>query len=571
MPAPSKLADLSNQYDDDRVLKRYLTRVLPGEVHDDVEPELRSLGAITGGALYDLQLDEREARPELNQWDAQGNRIDRIDVTDVWERAREVAAEFGVVATAYQQKHAAHSRVHQAALAYLFAPASDMMGLLLATTDGAARTLLESGNRRLIEAAVSSLTSRAPGRFWTAGQWRTEQSGGTDLSNIGTTATPTDGDAWTLSGRKWFTSSSIANVALVLALPDGAEPTRENLTLFYLPIRERDGAPREGIRVNRLKDVMGARKLPVAEVELEAAKAYAVDGRGGGTHLLRPMTERTRLWNALLSIGYMRRGLALARDFSRKRKAFGTRIIEKPLHYDTMASMQSTFEGAFHLTFRLAELIGAHEAGSPTDHETHLLRALTPVVKLTTAKQAVEVIGEVLEAFGGAGFVEDSGIPTLLRDVYALPVWEGTTNVMSLVTIQTLRQEGRLRAIKDELQRCADAVDDPALEHAVTTSREAFRSAVEWLARSVEEGPDTVEAGARRFARTIGHALELALLARHAQWAVRHEGRRATAVVEHFATQPIDLIAPRRHYDAYVLAQDLSTQSLFSFDEVTSA
>lgn len=566
MPAPSKIADLANQYDDDRVLKRYLTRTLPDDVHGKIEPQLRSLGAITGGELYDLQMSERDARPELTQWDASGTRIDHVELTDVWKRAREVAAEYGVVATAYEQRYGAQSRVCQSALAYLFAPASEMMGFMLATTDGAARTLLQSGNRRLVDAAVSSLTSRSPDRFWTAGQWRTEQGGGTDLTNIQTTATPTDGDAWTLSGRKWFTSSSTANLALVLALPDDAEPVRQNLTLFYLPIRDLDDAPRQGIRVNRLKEAMGARHLPVAEIELDDATAYPVDGIGRGTQLLRPMVERTRLWNALLSIGAMRRGLALARDYARNREAFGTPIIEKPLHYDTMASMQATFEGAFHLTFRLAELIGRHEADDASEHTSNLLRALTPIVKLTTARQAVEVTGEVMEAFGGAGFVEDSGIPTLLRDVYALPVWEGTTNVMSLVTIQTLRRDGRLRALKDELQRCADAVEDPALEHAVRTSREAFRNAVKWLAESVEKGPDAVEAGARRFALTLGNALELALLARHAQWAVHREGRRASAVVEHFATQPIDLIAPRRHYDAYVLAQDLSTQSLFNFE-----
>jgi len=263
-------------------------------------------------------------------------------------------------------------------------------------------------------------------------------------------------------------------------------------------------------------------------------------------------------------VGLMRRGLALARDFGQKREAFGTPIMEKPLHYDTMASLQATFEGAFHLTFRLVELLGKHETGALSDQERHLFYALTPLVKLTTAKQATSVLGEVMEAFGGGGYVEDTGIPMLLRNAYALPLWEGTTNVMALTALQKLRRDGRFSALKAELARCREAVNTPALDHAVQTAQGAFRNAMTWLADALDDGQDAVEAGARRFALTIGHALELALLARHAQWAVPHDGSRATAVVEHFAAQGIDHIAPRQHYEAYLLANDLSTQSLFS-------
>jgi hypothetical protein len=86
---------------------------------------------------------------------------------------------------------------------------------------------------------------------------------------------------------------------------------------------------------------------------------------------------------------------------------------------------------------------------------------------------------------------------------------------------------------------------------------------MEWLADALGKGQAPVEAGARRFALTLGHALELALLARHAQWAVSQAGSRAPAVVEHFAAQGIDHIAPRQHYEAYLLAHDASNQSLF--------
>jgi alkylation response protein AidB-like acyl-CoA dehydrogenase len=564
----AKIADLDNQYHDDRVLRRYLERVLPPSVRTEVEPDLHDLGAFTGGALYDLQLEDRPNEPSLTRFGPQGERIDHIELTDVWEQGLEAAAEYGVIGTAYEQEHGPYSRVDQFARAYLLAPGTDMLGFLLATTDGAARTLIDLGPDDLQREVVPHLVSRTPDAFWTSGQWRTEKAGGTDLSRIETTARRDAEGTWRLHGHKWFTSSTAANMALVLARAERSG-TDDALTLFHLPIRERpDEPPNDGIRVNRMKDKLGARKLPVSEIELDGARARLVADVGDGTRALGPMVRLARTWNAVMATGLMRRGLALARDFSRNREAFGTPILEKPLHYDTMATLQATFEGAFHLTFRLAELIGQQEAGTISEQEKHLLYALAPIAKLTTAKQATSVLGEVMEAFGGGGYVEDTGIPSLLRDAYALPLWEGTTNVMALTTLQKLRREGRFEALKAELERCADAVEAPALVHALDEAQEAFETAMTWLAEALDEGQDAMEAGARRFALTLGHVFELALLARHAQWALSGEGSRAAAVVEHFAAQGVDHIAPRRQDGAYLLAQDLSTKSLFVTPEM---
>lgn len=556
----TKIAELQNQYDDDRVLQRYLTRVLPPDVQADIEPDLRDLGALAGGELYDLQLEDRENEPSLRRFGPQGDRIDHVELTDLWERGLAETASHGVIAAAYERQHGRYSRIEQFARAYLLVPGTDMLGFLLATTDGTARTLLDHGPDDLTDEVVPHLLSHTPDAFWTSGQWRTEKEGGSDLSQIETTAHRDADGTWRLHGHKWFTSSTAAHVALVLARTENAD----DLTLFYLPIRDRpDTPPRDGIRVNRMKDKMGARKLPVSEVKLDGAAARPVADIGDGTRTLGPMVRIARTWNAVLATGLMRRGLALARDFGQKREAFGTPIMEKPLHYDTMASLQATFEGAFHLTFRLVELLGKQETGTLTERERHLFYALTPIVKLTTAKQATSVLGEIMEAFGGGGYVEDTGIPMLLRNAYSLPLWEGTTNVMALTALTKLRRDGRFEALKAELARCRDAVDTPALDHAAQTAQDAFQNAMKWLADALDDSQDAVEAGARRFAFTIGHALELALLARHAQWAAPHDGSRATAVVEHFAARGIDHVTPRQHYEAYLLANDISNQSLF--------
>jgi acyl-CoA dehydrogenase len=181
---------LGNQYEDDSVLRSYLRRSIPSEVLGEIKPTLVEMGELAGGKLYQMQLADRLNEPKLTQWDAWGNRIDRIELTPLWRIAERVAAEHGVVATAYEQKHGRFSRVNQCALAYLFTPSTDIYSCPLAMTDGAARTLLSSGNRAQIERAVPHLTSRDPKEFWTSGQWMTELTGGSDVGASETIAKP---------------------------------------------------------------------------------------------------------------------------------------------------------------------------------------------------------------------------------------------------------------------------------------------------------------------------------------------------------------------------------------------
>src|SRR6266478_2682245 len=154
---------LGNQYEDDRVLRSYLARVLPETMLGEIEPSLIELGGLAGGDLYQMQLADRLNEPKLTSWEAWGNRIDRVDVTPLWREAERIAVDYGLVATAYEQRHGNLSRVHQCALAYLFTPSTDIYSCPLAMTDGAARTLLTSGNQLLMDRAVPHLTSRDPG------------------------------------------------------------------------------------------------------------------------------------------------------------------------------------------------------------------------------------------------------------------------------------------------------------------------------------------------------------------------------------------------------------------------
>jgi alkylation response protein AidB-like acyl-CoA dehydrogenase len=555
---------LDNQYADDRVLKAYLDATLPDEVRAATEDTLHDLGALAGGELYALQQDDRTSEPTLTQWGPWGARIDRIEVTDLWTRAEEVAVDFGLTALPYAQPHGRWSRVYQMALAHLFIPSTDMYGCPLAMTDGAASALLASGNEALVDQVVPHLTSRDPETFWTSGQWMTELTGGSDVGRTQTTARQAEDGTWRLTGRKWFTSAITANMALALARPEGNPEGGKGLALFYVPIRRGDGSLYDGIRVNRLKDKLGTRKLPTAELDLDDVRAQPVAELKNGTRHIAPMLNVTRLWNAVTSVAYMRRGIALARDYATKREAFGDPLIEHPLHRDTLADLQATYEGAFHLTFRLAELLGQQEAGALDAQGQQLLRIMTPIAKLLTAKQAVSVSSEVVEAFGGAGYVEDTGIPALLRDTQVLPIWEGTTNVLALDALRALKQAGTFDPLRQELARCAQAVETPTLTAAVEQAQEAHRHAEQWLGGAIERGMDAIESGVRRFALTIGKALSLALLARHGQWAIQHEqDGRPAAAAERLMKRRVDHIATYHDHGAYVLVWDFNCPTLY--------
>jgi alkylation response protein AidB-like acyl-CoA dehydrogenase len=531
---------LGNQYDADTAFRSLLARLLPAEVLRQVEPGLREMGRLSA-ELYPAQLADRLSEPVLTQWDAWGNRVDRIELTPLWRTAERIAAEHGVVATAYERSHGRFSRIHQLALAYLFTPSTDIYACPLAMTDGAARVLTDSGNRDLIDRAVPHLTSRDPAAFWTSGQWMTETTGGSDVSRTETEARRDAGGQWRLYGRKWFTSAATSQMALTLARPAGGPPGGRGLALFYVETRDEGGSLR-GIRIDRLKDKLGTRKLPTAELTLDGTPAIPVLGLTDGVRSIAPMLNVTRTWNAISAVALMRRGLALAEDYARRRTAFGAPLIQQPLHADTLAGLRAEWMGALHLTFRVAELLGAQEAGELDDAGRALLRVLTPVAKLTTARQSVAVAGEVVEAFGGAGYVEDTGIPAILRDAQVLSIWEGTTNVLSLDTLRALESAGGMGVVRAEVERCAAQVRDPGLVPVARAAMQAVARAEVWLEDASRAGREEAEAGARRFALTLGRALEAALLAAHAQGEAERGEQDAARAAHRLALNGIHLI-----------------------------
>jgi hypothetical protein len=124
---------------------------------------------------------------------------------------------------------------------------------------------------------------------------------------------------------------------------------------------------------------------------------------------------------------------------------------------------------------RLAALLGRLERGLAGEEEKVLFRFAGSLVKLYTARQAVSGASETLEAFGGAGYMEDTGIARLLRDAQVLTIWEGTTNVLSLDVIRTIARPGVRAAYLGELERLG------------SPGRAALERRLDWLSAQDED------------------------------------------------------------------------------------
>ena len=193
---------------------------------------------------------------------------------------------------------------------------------------------------------------------------------------------------------------------------------------------------------------------------------------GRGVATIATVLNVTRLYNSCCAASTLARALQLARDYAGRREAFGRRLLDHPLHAETLEWLATEHAGALHLTLRAAELMGREETGAASEEERALLRLLTPLTKALTGKQAVAGVSEALECFGGAGYVEDTGLPRLLRDAQVLPIWEGTTNVLALDFLRAIARSDGPRPAR-RLERVLFGVREPALAPAVERIRSA--------------------------------------------------------------------------------------------------
>jgi len=463
---------LPDPYAGDPALRAVLDRVL-GEVgHKEAAPLLEALAADVVGSLREAHLQAEAQPPELVRYDGWGRRVDRVLTPAGWQAQRAAAARHGVVALPYEPSArltwGAGARVVQLALLHLYGPESATFSCPVAMSDGAARLLsLPDTDPAVRDAWLPRLLARDPDLAITSGQWMTETTGGSDVSGSATRARPAPDGSWLLSGEKWFCSAIDSAMAIALARPEGAPAGSRGLACFLVPRYAADvpgraaahrWASAPGLSVHRLKDKLGTRALPSAEVGLADAVAWPVgDPSRPGLGRMMLLAQVTRLHNTAAAAAGMRRGLTYVRNHAAARRAFGLALDRQPLHRETLAWLAVDAEAAFALAVLGFHLLGRVETGADRDAEA-LLRLAATLAKAATGRLAVASASEYVECFGGNGYIEDTGIPRLLRDAQVLPIWEGTTNVLALDALRAL--PAGLPALLDRVDAAVAAAGD---------------------------------------------------------------------------------------------------------------
>ncbi len=302
------------------------------------------------------------------------------------ELGRLAAHELAVLGDACEYEEAAlrragpEVRVVHAALCYLFQPQTATYLCPVSMTDAAARVLTDFGPDGLRDSVLPHLVSRDPDEAWTAGQWMTEQQGGSDVG-ANTVEARRDGNGWRLHGRKYFCSNVGGEVVLALARPEAGAPGTRGLGLFLVP-RLLPGGGRNHYRVDRLKDKLGTRAMATGEVTMEGAHAELVGELERGFSQMTWMLNVTRLHNSVASAATLRRGLQLARCYAGCRTAFGRPLEDLPLHRQVLVQLAVQAEAALALVVRLAGLVGRIECGLAGADETMVFRLGTSLTKL---------------------------------------------------------------------------------------------------------------------------------------------------------------------------------------------
>ncbi|MFF2897473.1 acyl-CoA dehydrogenase family protein [Streptomyces sp. NPDC057966] len=480
----------------DQALAEAVQRHTPPELLAEVRGELGELGRAAGSAQVQEWGAQANANgPVLRSHDRYGHRIDEVEFHPAWHRLLGHAVGAGL--TGAWVRPAGHLRRAAGLLVWTQAEAGH--GCPLSMTHAAVPALrtdpeLAAEWEPLLTSAVYEQGLRPAARKAGAllGMGMTEKQGGTDVRANTTRAEPlAAAGEYLLTGHKWFCSAPMSDGFLVLAQAPGG------LTCFLLPRVLPDGT-RNPFAIQRLKDKLGNRSNASAEVEFDGSWARRVGEEGRGVRAIIGMVAATRLDCVVGSAALMRQAVAQAIHHCTYRSVFGGVLVEKPLMRNVLADLALESEAATVLAMRLA---AAYDDGS--ESERAFLRIAVPAAKYWVTKRCTPVVGEALECLGGNGYVEESGMPRLLREAPLGSIWEGAGNVQALDVLRALQREPlALNAFLQEVGRARGA--DHRLDRAI-------RDMLTELADL-----DGIEARARRLTERMALVLQGSLLVRWA-------------------------------------------------------
>src|SRR3954471_724091 len=382
-----------------------------------------------------------ENTPKLRIFDSRGNRRDEVEFHPAYHELMARSAHAGIhnsTWTSQGKPRGGAAEVIRAAKFYMAAQVET--GHLCPITMTRASVAALAIQPDLLAKAMPVISARAydpsfapwwSKRGMTLGMGMTEKQGGTDVrSNI--TRAERDGEAYRITGHKWFMSAPMCDAFLVLAQAE------EGLSCFFMPRFRPDGSL-NGIHFQRLKDKLGNRSNASSEVEFLDAYAVRVGDEGKGIRTIIQMVQLTRQDCAIASAGLMRSGLAHALHHARHRSVFQKHLADQPLMQAVLADMALHVEASIALVMRLCRAFDR----APLDAaEAAYMRLLTPAIKYWVCKSAPGFLYEAMECLGGNGYVEEGILARHYREAPVNAIWEGSGNVMCLDVLRAFARDG---------------------------------------------------------------------------------------------------------------------------------
>jgi acyl-CoA dehydrogenase len=255
----------------------------------------------------------------------------------------------------------------------------------------------------------------------------TEPDAGSDVAAIQTSAR-LDGDSYVLNGRKRFISNAgIADFYTVFARTGTREGGRAALSAFVV------GAKVPGFGVVERTNLMAPH--PIGEIQFENCRVPAeniVGNEGDGFGLAMETLDTFRASVGAAACGMARRALDEAIHYASSRKQFGRLLAEHQLIQEKLADMVTELDAACLLVYRAAYL---KDTGS-----ARVTREASEA-KLYATEAAGRIIDSALQIHGAAGLVRGSVVERLYRDVRALRIYEGTSEIQKIVIASQLLKE----------------------------------------------------------------------------------------------------------------------------------
>lgn len=485
---------------------------------------------------------DRHGHPTLQSHDRDGRLANHVVTNPAWQDVSRRVYEKGAVGLNYADDPAPYLVTFS--MGYLLSQADTSLHCPVTMTGAVAYVLDRFAPESVKRDYLHQLT-RMDGQAKSAGTWATEQHGGSDVGAT-TTVARQDGDAWRLSGIKWFTSAIDGGIAVATARPEDGEGGSRGLGLYLVPTEMPDGSPND-FRIRRLKDKLGTIGVPTAELDLTDTWALEIAAPPTGFRLMMEALEFSRIQNALGSSGLHRRAYLEALSFADGRSAFGNVITNYPMVQDELLKLLVTLDASVAMSMEAAAAFDAahtHDVGDADSRERTWLRLATALAKYLTAEYANQAARGAIEIIGGNGYTYDYVTPRLLRDAQVLTVWEGPANIQALELLRLLSQRyGGAEMFAESVGGTILGAPE-ALSGILAPARAALRDAEEAL-RYVATDADKAQRHARRLMALLADLFAASLLTRQAAADLeKGDGRKACVLKLFVDSHLADL--PRR-------------------------